>query len=179
MKNAMLYLFMISVLFMGQAQEPKQQQEEYGLLEAIETGDYLDSIVETYPNEFQKDAVEFLKSRVDLPALAADLKKQGENGENGYTISCKNKNGNIFAEFDENGEIIIAVQTFKDIPLPHAIMADISRDSPGWEVTQTVFKCISKEDREDKKRYVIKLKKDNKKKTLRIKPALNKGLSKL
>ncbi len=163
----MLYLFMMSALFMGQAQEPNPQQKANTLLE---------SLVETYPGEFQRDAVKFLKSRLDLPAIAAELKKQGEVD---YEISCKNKKGYLWFKFDENGEIVKAIQTFKNIPLPQAIVAYIPENYKGWEVTQTVFNRISKKDRHDKQRYVITLKKDRKKKTLKIKPALNKGLSKI
>ncbi|HSP40840.1 MAG TPA: hypothetical protein VLN46_05355 [Gillisia sp.] len=90
---------------MGQAQESKQQQKDNTRLE---------SLVEKYPGEFQRDAVEFLNSRLDVHTIASELRKQGKVD---YEISCKNKNGYLWVQFDENGEIIKAIQTFKDIPL--------------------------------------------------------------
>lgn len=175
MKNVMFYLLMMSVLFIGQAQELKQLEKNSSLLKSLSQG-YSASLQETYPDEFRKDPIKFLTSHVDIPGFIAKLKNQGDDY---YRISCKSKKGNLVVRFNENGEIIEAVQRFKDIPLPHTIMANIYRDHKGWEVTNVVYKCISKKDKPNKQGFVIKLKKDKKKKRLRISPALDTRLSKV
>ncbi|GAA0753098.1 hypothetical protein GCM10009433_04790 [Psychroflexus lacisalsi] len=175
MKNVMFYLFMVSFLFIGQAQELKQLEKNSLLLKSLRQG-YSAYLQETYPDEFRKDPIKFLTSHVDIPEFIDELKEQGDGI---YTISCKSKKGSLIVRFNENGEIIKAVQRFKDIPIPHSIIADIYRDHKGWEVTNVVYRCISKKDKPNKQSFVVKLKKNNKKKKLRISPSLDTRLSKV
>lgn len=172
MKNAVCYLLLMGFLFTAQAQKV-HELKEVNITDALEMAvvkGSLDGLIirEIYVGEFHKDPIKFVIKNFDA-RKCLDLMQPGFDL---LEVNFKTAKGQLNAEYDLAGELISTSQVFKNIPLPPYLRQEMVKYHKGWEITETIYRAKGIKDQINKELYVIKLKKDNKNKTIRIKPAL-------
>src|SRR5690606_35719954 len=85
-----------------------------------------------------------------------------------YDVVLKEGANQIKVVYNNQGEIISGEETFENIRLPYAISNKVAKDNPGWEFYSTWCYITYSKDENMKVEYKIKLKKGNKKRTVKI-----------
>lgn len=84
-----------------------------------------------------------------------------------YTVSFYIPEGKIFAEYDNEGNIIRTIERYKDIALPKAITGAILKRFPKWTITKDIYLIRYNEKDGAKMKYKIAL--ENGKEKLKVK----------
>lgn len=85
-----------------------------------------------------------------------------------YDVVFRDDNNLISATYDKKGNIVKCKERYESIKLPYEISAKIIKENPGWEYEAVTCTISYKKDETALVNYKIKLKKDHKKKTVRI-----------
>ena len=88
-----------------------------------------------------------------------DVKSQDFYSENYdlYSVSFYIPEGKIFAEYDQDGNILRTIEKFSDIALPNAITSSVLERFPKWTITKDIY-LIRYTDKEGaKQKYKITL----------------------
>lgn len=85
-----------------------------------------------------------------------------------YEVMFEQTNGSIMATYDQNGQIIESLERFKDITLPLNIREQLAIQHPGWTIHSDVYLVSYYRDKEMEKKCKIQLRKDGKKKNIKL-----------
>ena len=90
-----------------------------------------------------------------------------------YEVIFKDSNGKIVATYDENGKILSSLERFKDILLPEKVRNSVHKNFPDWQLHSDTYLVSYFLDKEVKRVYKVQLRKDGKRKNLKIDVAGN------
>ena len=101
--------------------------------------------------------------------IAYDLGRNAE-GYDTFLVILKNSKGSLAATYDENGKLMSVVEKYENVKLPTAVMYSIHKEFPGWTIVNDKFLYTQKEGDIQKKQYNLKIKKDNKTRSIVVHP---------
>lgn len=107
--------------------------------------------------DLQKKVAEYEVSDADFYRDDYDL----------YYVTFYIPEGKVLAAYDGEGNLIRTAEKYKDVALPKAVMASVTKRFPKWEVTKDVYLVNYYYKKGAKKVYKLKL--ENGDKTVRIK----------
>lgn len=171
MKTLFIYLALVFWVGVMQAQEITELKEAkvgFAPLSADiqRDGDYFTfKVNESYMGEFEKNPIEFLESYFDIKNF---IKTVEEEGYDSYQLSLISGNGYLRAGYDAEGNLQRTFEKFKDVVLPKSLQTALHRDHNGWEMIKNVHVTKGRNGLVDSDFYRIKLKKDNRRMTLKI-----------
>ncbi len=77
--------------------------------------------------------------------------------------------GSIFANYDSNGKILQTIERFENIQLPRSIVEAVAQEYPDWTIAEDAYKVdYYGKSGIAQKQFKVKLKKENKSKTLKF-----------
>lgn len=85
-----------------------------------------------------------------------------------YEVVFKEGTGSIIATYDQNGKILSSLERFKDVALPPLVRISAVQNFPGWTITQDNYLVSYYHDKDVSKIYKLKLRKDNKRKGVKM-----------
>lgn len=163
MKNVL-----IGLLFLGFTSLSFGQQDKIAAVELSEVNisplnlSYLNKVQDaTTPQKAKK--LENVASRYDITE-AEIFNRQFE----AYEVVFKEGTGIIIATFDKNGKILSSLEKFKDIALPPLVRISTVQNYPGWAITHDNYLVSYYENKDVSKTYKLKLRKDKKRKVVRM-----------
>lgn len=136
---------------------------------------FLVDIKEIYSGEFQKDPLAFMNNHFDIKDVIAELEP---NTYHSYQVTFKSRKGELKVDFDGEGEKTGSSLRFKNKSVPPQLQHQLYRDHKGWETIKTIHIARESNGKLERDYYKITMKKDHKKKNLKIK-ASDLGLSTL
>ncbi len=85
-----------------------------------------------------------------------------------FEVIFSHSNGSIIATYDSKGKIMETTERFKNITLPYNVRNKIYSKNPGWSIHSDAYLVNYYHDKEVKKTCVLQLRKDGKRKNLKI-----------
>ncbi|TVZ59531.1 hypothetical protein NA63_2066 [Flavobacteriaceae bacterium MAR_2010_105] len=86
----------------------------------------------------------------------------------GYLVDFNGENFDIKTSYDAEGLIISSREKFEDILLPHYLRQSVYKEYPGWTAHSNSYLVSYNHKTGAKKRYKVQLRKDGKRKNLKI-----------
>jgi len=83
-----------------------------------------------------------------------------------YSISFHIPNGQIVAAYDNDGKIVKTIERYKDVKTPKSVRKTVTKNYPGWTITDDVYKVSYHQDKGVEQTYKLQLK--NGKEKIRI-----------
>lgn len=74
-----------------------------------------------------------------------------------YNVSFYIPDGYILAAYDGDGKILHTIEKFKNSKLPASVMATITKEYPGWEISRNIYRVNYSMTQGTKKRYKFTL----------------------
>jgi len=74
-----------------------------------------------------------------------------------YSVDFFIPDGHILAAYDRDGNIIRTIEKFKDITLPRAVIASVSKQYPNWVFKKDVYLVTYHDEKGVTKKYKITL----------------------
>jgi len=117
-----------------------------------------------YLNALGDEDVAIPVKKLEQKVATFDLKSLDVyvDDERGYNVYFKIPEGKIFAEYNNEGEIIRTAEKFKDIRLPLVVSNAIVEKYPGWKITGDIYLVSYRENAEIKKTYKLFIEKEGK-----------------
>ncbi len=86
-----------------------------------------------------------------------------------FQVSFVIPEGKIVAAYDKDGEITRTIERFKNIELPRSVIESVASRYPNWRIVEDTYKVdYYGKSGIAKKQYKIKLKKENKTRTVKV-----------
>jgi hypothetical protein len=172
MKNAVLLLFIMAIFTNGQSQIIQLEETDIRFSSKIQkayllTDGMVLNVNEEYSGEFFKDPVAFMQQNFDIQSF---IKEMGGDVYNYYDVEFRTRKGKLLASFSNKGELLSTNQNFKNVALPRDIAKGLVREHHGWIMTKNNYIAVGDGNGIFKEKYIVRLKKDNKHKTLRLSP---------
>jgi len=174
MKNLIVFLFIVCGIATGQAQKVTQLKEtkvEFAPYSIIPTSDidiYKVVVNENYKGQFSLNALKFVKENFDANELIQAINNPDYDS---YLISFRSSKGFLDATYSKDGKLVNSHQMFKDVVLPQEIRRELYTNYKGWTMAKNKYVASGNGDKLNKEIYRINLKKDNKKKNIKIIPS--------
>ena len=159
MKNLIIGLIITVLTTIGFAQDTSNKFEVS--LEEVEILDVNNKYLNAIGYRNAAEPVKLLAQKVaslDLEysnCLKADYEKQE------FHVQFKIPQGEIFAVYDKDGEIISTSEKYKDISLPLAVSNAIVDKYPGWKISSDIYRVTYIKNGELNKTYKLFIEKTN------------------
>lgn len=85
-----------------------------------------------------------------------------------YLVDFVGDTFNVKASYDSEGFIISSKERFEDVLLPHYLRQSVYKEYPGWTAHSNSYSVTYNHKTGAKKRYKVQLRKDGKRKNLKI-----------
>ena len=85
-----------------------------------------------------------------------------------YEVVFKEGTGSIIATYDKSGRILSSLERFKDVALPPLVRISTVQNFPGWLISHDNYLVSYYENKDVSKMYKLKLRKDKKRKVVRM-----------
>lgn len=85
-----------------------------------------------------------------------------------YEVIFKETDGSIIATYDSDGKIISSLERFNDVLLPYKVRTTVFDKYPDWILHKDSYLVSYYLDKDVKKVYKVQLRKDGKRKNLKI-----------
>jgi len=85
-----------------------------------------------------------------------------------YEVIFKETDGSIVATYDSDGKIISSLERFNDVLLPYKVRNAVFSEYPDWSLHKDSYLVSYYLDQDVKKVYKIQLRKDGKRKNLKV-----------
>jgi hypothetical protein len=179
MKNLFLLLFIMGIFNYGQSQIIQLEETDIRFSPKIQKVSAVnDGLVfkvnEEHAGEFSKNPISFMKRNFDIHSFIKELEGEVYNY---YDVEFRTQKGNLSARFSNIGELLSTKQNFQNVALPRDIAKGLVRDHNGWIMTSNNYKALGDGNGILKEKYIVKLKRDNQRKTLRITPQREMGVA--
>lgn len=166
MKTLLIGLSILGLTHLSHAQKPESHVNKVHLEEIVvspmKNGDYYASVHDPHASSkvglLEEQARNFDIKTLDFYNTTFDY----------YEIMFTTNEGEVIAVYDDNGDLVKAVEKFEDVQLPEDVRKTLSRDYPEWRLNSTVYRVHYYNNKADKKIYNIQLKKDGDKINLKI-----------
>lgn len=124
-------------------------------------------ISEAYSNQFENNAIRFLKENFDIHEF---LRLNKTENFDQVMVLFSSSRGSLKAQYDKNGELVKTFQKFRDLPLPKAVTEQVQHNYRNWSVVHNKYLATSRKDEIVKEKYVIHIQKGSMKDRLVITP---------
>ena len=163
MKNAIIGLIMLGIAGLGYSQDNGVQPVE---LEEVN----ISPLNLTYLNAVQDHDTPTPAKELENFASRYDITKDPIFDRNfeAYEVIFKETGGRIVATYDQQGKILSSLEKFENIALPAPVRNTIFQNFPGWTVHKDSYLVSYWLDGEVKKIYKVQVRKDNKRKNLKM-----------
>ena len=88
-----------------------------------------------------------------------------------FHITFKSEQGAITALYDDEGQLIMALERFKDVALPYAVSSSIVEEYPEWEIVKNRYSVRYQFNDESRKVLKVLIRKGNQRQWLKIGPS--------
>lgn len=124
----------------------------------------------TYLNQVQDEDTPTEVKRLENKASRYDITEAPifDKKFEAYEVIFKDSDGKIVATYDENGKILSSLERFKDVLLPEKVRNSLYKNFPGWALHTDTYLVSYYADHSVKKVYKIQLRKDGKRKNLKV-----------
>jgi len=85
-----------------------------------------------------------------------------------YRVIFKETDGSIVATYDSDGKIISSLERFDDVLLPYKVRSSVFNEYPDWTLHKDSYLVSYSLDKDVKKVYKVQLRKDGKRKNLKV-----------
>ncbi len=85
-----------------------------------------------------------------------------------YEVVFSQSDGVILATYDNRGRIIESLERFKNITLPYEVRNEVAEKYPGWTIHSDAYLVSYYKDKGVQKEVKIQLRKDGKRKNIKI-----------
>ncbi|THD67850.1 hypothetical protein E7Z59_09375 [Robertkochia marina] len=147
----------------------------FGIITAQETPVVLEDVVVSSKNQKFLNAVqddytpdvaremEALAARYELnqPHTPYYLTHLDNITETDYVVEFFSTKGYMYALYDENGDISVCSERYKDISLPKPVRDQVYNENEGWQIDKNQYKSVFKNDKLIKKEYKMHLSNGN------------------
>lgn len=164
MRKVFINLIAMSLVISGFAQNngDAEKVELKGVTVTPLNISYLNSVTE----EFLPDFVKNLENKAARYNITESPVYDG-NFE-AYEVMFSQTNGSIIATYDGNGKIMETSEKFKNITLPYEVRNKIHAENPGWSIHTDAYLVSYYAGEEVEKICKVQLRKDGKRKNLKI-----------
>lgn len=166
MKKLALSLLLIGMTSLGFAQYslPEFSNPFNNNIRSVNADvDYLDK-VQGGSTPSQVKRMEKMVSNWDATKSSKFDKKKDEL----FSATFKSGQGYVSAYYDNQGNIIIAEERFKNVSLPYHVARGIIKENPGWVIAQTKYILQYQDGQVGRRLYKVIIVKGNKTKRLKI-----------
>lgn len=165
--------YVIGLIFLGLTSLMHSQNEITSVIENNVVYSKSDKIVKnldylaSFEAENLSESINLFHKKVanfDIKSLSIYTPNEPSN----YTVVFKEGNDEITTIYNQAGTIISSNEKFEVNKLPYSISSKVSTSHLGWEVNKVKCFITYSRNRNSETIYKIVLKKDNKKKTIKI-----------
>ncbi|MBD0830897.1 hypothetical protein [Aestuariibaculum sediminum] len=165
MKNLLFGFFLLGLTSLGFS------QNIIGGIEEVKLADvYLSNINADYLAKVQDEntakSVKHLENIASRHKITESHKYDGRDDE--FKTRFEDANGFINAYYDKDGKILSTSEKYKNIKIPDEVKNTIYSKFPDWSVDNFVYVVYYDSDKDAVKTYQLILRKDNKKKKLKL-----------
>ncbi len=178
MKNLILLFIGVFTISLINAQETSivsvnsvTLKDHYSVVEKDKKAFTTKAINTNYLNRVKAEETPFIVAQLERQVANYDIKTSSEydNSEVAtYKVIFKNNQGEIVANYNNEGEILSSVEKYTDVVIPVNLRIAISKQFPGWAFQSNTYLISYKENKGVSKKYKIQIKKGNHKKTLSV-----------
>lgn len=124
----------------------------------------------TYLNKVQDEDTPLQAKELENFASRYDITSDPIFDKNfeAYEVIFKETNGRIVATYDQDGKILSSLEKFKDVALPPIVRNTVFQNFPGWTIHQDTYLVSYFLDGDVKKIYKIQVRKDGKRKNIKM-----------
>lgn len=163
MKNQLIGLFLLGFANLSHA-----QFNEVKLADVIISPlniSYLDAVKDNDTPEITR--------QLELQAAQFDITESPVFDEqyDAYEVVFRENNSKrttIVATYDNNGQILNSYEKFNDVSVPPAVRNAVYNEFPNWKIYSDTYLVTYYSDKKAKRVFKLKIKKDNKRKTLKL-----------
>ncbi|MCK0145592.1 hypothetical protein MWU78_08060 [Arenibacter sp. F26102] len=163
MKNSIIVLIAFSLICVeGHSQHMRTVSLEGATISA--------SLNHTYRNLVISESTPAYVQNLQTEAATYDIKKDPiyDKDITTYQVLFTIKNGEIFATYDKDGNVLSTWEKFKNITPPQTVRNSIYLKYPNWTFDKDLYKVSYYQGKGATKIYQLKLRKGNVKKNLKV-----------
>jgi hypothetical protein len=171
MKTLAISLVLVLAAAISQAQgiiELNETRVDYSPLfsEMTQNGNtYIMKVRENHSREFEKDPITFLRKNFNAPKFISLVNNMDYDS---YQVNFRSNKGDLYAEYDRNGNLGIISHRFKNVAMPYPLMQQLYIDNKGWSVVKNVHIAYGKKGKIDRSFYKVTLKNGKQERKLKI-----------
>lgn len=166
MKTLLIGLSILGLTNLSHAQKPEPHVSKVHLEEIVvspvKNGDYYISVNDPHASS-KVGLLEEQTRNFDIKTL--DFYNTTFDN---YEVMFTANEGEVIAVYDDNGDLVKAVEKFNDVKLPEDVRKTLRRDYPDWRLNSTVYRVKYFKGEDVKKIYNVQLKKDGEQINLKI-----------
>lgn len=168
MKTFLIVLFTIGLTNLTYSQESleKSNLEELATANNIIKSINSDYLKNVNSNDTPIKVMKLQNIAAKYKIKDAEIYKSKSNST--YDVVFEEANCKIVATYNNKGEIINSVETFKNIRLPQKLSTEISKEYPNWRFTGNVHTINYNKTNGSKKAYTVEIKNGNYSKMLKF-----------
>jgi len=163
MKTLLIGLFLLGIANLSHAQVNEVKLADV-VITPINTS-YLDAVKDNDTPEIAQ-LLEQQAAQYDITELPV-FDQQYDAYEVIFRENNSKKN-TIVATYDNEGRILNSFEKFNDVSVPPAVRNAVYNEFPDWKIYSDTYLVTYYSGKEAKRVFKLKIKKDNKKKTLRV-----------
>lgn len=145
----------------------------FGIISAQEVPVVLEDVVVSAKNERFLNLVqdentpeyarqmEAIAARYDFEPVNYKLTHLNNITETDCVVEFFTNKGYMYAVYDEEGDISLCSERYKNISLPKSIRDQVYKENQGWLIDKNQYKSVFKDDQVIKKEYKMHLKNGN------------------
>ncbi|MFC4722038.1 hypothetical protein ACFO5O_06880 [Geojedonia litorea] len=160
----LLFLGLTTLAYSQSESETDPEAENVGLKNVVISANskYLSEAFDDNTPNSVKD-IEYKVATYDL-SKSEVFDKEYE----GYLVDFAGDSFNVKTSYDSEGFIISSNERFEDVLLPHYLRQSVYKEYPGWIAHSNSYSVQYNHKTGAKKRYKVQLRKDGKRKNLKI-----------
>jgi len=167
MKKLFISLIALSLTTVGYSQSQMSNGDsEEVILEGVTVSPYNLTYLTSVTEESMPQHVQELEKR----AARFDIKESEvyDSDIDVYEVMFSQEDGTIIATYDQYGRILNSFERFNDVTLPFSLRNKIYRQYPGWVIHRDAYVVSYYRNSGVKKMCKVQLRKDGKRKNLKV-----------
>ncbi|WP_224490391.1 hypothetical protein [Robertkochia flava] len=152
-----LVVSMLAILTIGivTAQEVPVELED--VVVSAKNEKFLSTVQDEYTPDIARD-MEALAARYDLEHNPFSLTHITNITQTDYVVEFISNKGYMYAVYDENGDISVCSERYKNIAIPKPVRDQVYNENTGWQIDKNQYKSVFKDDQLIKREFKMYLK---------------------
>ncbi len=165
MKNLILSLCTLGVVFVSFAQEPEVQVEVIELEGVVLRPPNFEYLA-TIQNRNTPATVKVLEGK----AAYYDIEESDLDTDSfdAYEVFFFHSGGRVIATYDKDGKILKSYEKFRDIPIPYMVRNIVFQSFPDWTINKNTYVVSYYRDKSITKTYHFQIQKGNEKRNIKM-----------